>query len=349
MVSAAEDAVELGCESGRGGPQGELLVEGDLVRGVPGWWSVMVTPQEAVAVRRGERCADPGGEVVERRVERGAVSGRHRVGHRPVRRRTRPGSSSSWALSQTATTRSLGSSTSASSEVQVWASARPCLRAVRTAPDATRSAGWVPAEAAGTAAGAGPQRGGELRTGGVGGAHEHHPRHFCQRQRAAGRARRRAAAAGRCGGGRPRTGAGPPALPARGRRDGVPAGSTASPASTASSLGEASPTERWSTIGSRAGSASAAWMAVRRSSEDLAERNCSIVIDTMVTERTPRVKLPVAGLLRRRAPQRRPRLLPGRGTRRSSRRAGRRARRRRRAPTAAATRAGAVRMPFRVP
>lgn len=59
------------------------------------------------------------------------------------------GPSSSYALSQTATTRSSGRSTSVTSAVRE-SSRSPCLRATDTARRCTRCAGRVPAEATGT-------------------------------------------------------------------------------------------------------------------------------------------------------------------------------------------------------
>ena len=82
------------------------------------------------------------------------------------------GSSSSCARSHTVTTS--GGSTPTSSRFCGAADDRssPARRAAASAPGWTRFAGWVPADSSGFAGGLAPQRGGQLRTCGVRGAHE---------------------------------------------------------------------------------------------------------------------------------------------------------------------------------
>ena len=145
-------------------------------------------------------------EVGYRGVEAGGIAGRDRVRTDQCTAAWPP--SSSRARSHTVTTRSPSPWTSLMCRGRSRGSGSRWRRAAAIAPGSIAGPGWVPADAAGTAAGPAPQRGGQVRARRVGGAHEQHP------PRRTGPAAwppspgRRESAAGRSAGGRPRTGGG---------------------------------------------------------------------------------------------------------------------------------------------
>ena len=206
MVSVPKTPANSSPRLHGGGAQGELLVDGQVGAVVDGRCrsSVVLRGKDRVpAGRCGRRC----------RCRRPRTRRRCRParGRAPTSAAGWPAAARcSWALSQTATTRSSSLDDVGDVGGAGGVEARPWRRATATARGWTRSAGLVPAEAAGCgcAAPTARRRVGSGRSCGCRRTPPAaRPRHRAERDGGQGL---RAPGAGRCGGGRPRTGTGRP-------------------------------------------------------------------------------------------------------------------------------------------
>ena len=230
----AERAVELGVAGGWPRCAGRAAGRWTGLAAVAGGhgdrsWSLRSAGSACTA---GVEAGDAVGELVDDGVERGRCrrgtgSGIDQCSAGVWRR---PVASSSWALSQTVTTRSAGSRTSCDV-------AGRCGRRGRgvAAGDGDRAGmhacvrGGCPRRWPGPGCASFHIAAASCERAELCGAHEHHPLRRGRPGWAAGRRGRRGRARGSCGDGRLRTGAGSPARRSRARAGGGPAGSTAIP------------------------------------------------------------------------------------------------------------------------
>ena len=217
----AVDAAELVGEPGGGGAQSDLGV--DAVGGPGGCGHDAFL----VGVVDGGEVADAAVDVGVGGLERGVGVDPDRVGNGPVQPR-QIGASSSWALSQTATTRSPSWSWPATGTGRSAPSRSPCRCAAAMARGWMRGPGWVPADVAGNGAQLVPGGRRQLGSCRVRRAHEDHPRRRLRDRscwwRRRGRGDDRYAVARSCGAGRLRSGPGRRRRPPRGPAGGGPAG-----------------------------------------------------------------------------------------------------------------------------
>ena len=274
MVSVPKVPSNSALQVGGGGAQGELLVDGQGLAGVAGGHDdlLLVASGPGRRARRGSRRVDAVGEVGRRRPRTRRrcrpAPGRGSTSAAPAGPQPWPVARSSWALSQTATTRSSRVEDVGDVAVAVRAPGRGVgggRRRPRRGAPAVRGGcrpRW-PGPGCGRSTSRRPAASGPscgcTRTPPA-------PPPEQARWAAAGRGRRGRARRS-CGVGLLRSGAGSPARRLRARAGDGPAGSTVIPSRAASSPGEASPQARVSTIVSRPGSPSAACSAARRTTE----------------------------------------------------------------------------------